>query len=98
LKELNSRVRDQLEIESSYAGYLSRQEADIRCVQREQDFSINPDIDYTTIGGLSAELQSKLRAARPTSLAAASRVQGITPAALATLSLYMRRNRADPRS
>jgi tRNA uridine 5-carboxymethylaminomethyl modification enzyme len=95
LKELDSRVRNQLETESMYAGYLVRQEADIRSVQREERLTIASDINYMDIGGLSAELQSKLWAARPSSLAAASRIQGMTPAAMSTLCLYLRRNRVD---
>lgn len=79
------RARAQAATEALYAGYLHRQEAEIRAFRREENAVLAASLDYGTIGGLSAELREKLNAARPASLGAASRIQGMTPAALAAL-------------
>jgi len=84
-------VRGQLETEAVYAGYLSRQAADIRGFRREEALALDDGVDYAAIGGLSAELRDKLEAARPASLGAASRVQGMTPAALAAILAHVRK-------
>ena len=94
LRDLPPRVRAHLEVESLYAGYLPRQEADIRAFRREKSLPLAIDVDYTRIGGLSAEICEKLQAARPASLGAAARLQGMTPAALAALMAYLRQTKA----
>ncbi len=94
LRDLPPRVRAHLEVESLYAGYLPRQEADIRAFRREESLPLAIDVDYTRIGGLSAEICEKLQAARPASLGAAARLQGMTPAALAALMAYLRQTKA----
>jgi tRNA uridine 5-carboxymethylaminomethyl modification enzyme len=86
-------VRAHLEAEALYAGYLPRQEADIRAFRREEAVPLARDVDYTQIGGLSAELCEKLGAARPASLGAAARLQGMTPAAMAALMAHLRQTR-----
>jgi tRNA uridine 5-carboxymethylaminomethyl modification enzyme len=93
VRELPRRVRAHLEAEALYAGYLPRQEADIRAFRREEAVPLAGDVDYSRIGGLSAELCEKLRAARPASLGAAARLQGMTPAALAALMAHLRQTR-----
>jgi tRNA uridine 5-carboxymethylaminomethyl modification enzyme len=89
--ELAPRVRANLEVEGVYAGYLPRQQADIRAFRREEAVTIGEDIDFAEIGGLSAELREKLKTARPASLGAAARVPGMTPAGLAALMAHLRR-------
>ncbi len=97
LSALAPRVRSQLEAEGLYAGYIGRQEADIRAVRRDEKSALTSIVSYADVGGLSAELRTKLEAARPTSLGAAERIQGITPAALTALSMHLRRiSAADP--
>ena len=91
--DLPPRVRAQLAVEALYAGYLPRQEADIRAFRREESVPLADDVDYARIGGLSAELREKLQAARPASLGAAARLQGMTPAALAALMAHLRQTR-----
>ena len=93
LRDLPLRVRTHLEAEAVYAGYLPRQEADIRAFRREEAVPLAGNIDYARIGGLSAEIREKLQAARPTSLGAAARLQGMTPAALAALMAHLRQTR-----
>jgi len=93
VRDLPRRVRAHLEAEALYAGYLPRQEADIRAFRREEAVPLASDVDYTRIGGLSTELCEKLAAARPASLGAAARLQGMTPAAMAALMAYLRQTR-----
>ena len=85
-----ARARAQAATEALYAGYLRRQEAEIRAFRREERAALAPELDYATIGGLSAELREKLSAVRPASLGAAARIQGMTPAALAALLPHIR--------
>ncbi|MEO0035858.1 MAG: hypothetical protein RLZZ501_1881 [Pseudomonadota bacterium] len=80
-----------LEAEGTYAGYLARQEADIRAYRAEQGLSLPADLDYDAIGSLSNEVRQKLKAARPDSLAAAARIPGITPAAVTALLGHVRK-------
>jgi tRNA uridine 5-carboxymethylaminomethyl modification enzyme len=88
---LTPRVRTAIETEARYAVYLARQSAEIHSFRREEAVAIPPGLDFTTLGGLSAELRDKLVRARPVSLGAASRIQGITPAALAAILAGLRR-------
>lgn len=91
--DLPPRVRAHLAVEALYAGYLPRQEADIRAFRREEAVPLAADVDYAQIGGLSAEMREKLQAARPASLGAASRLQGITPAGLAAVMAHLRQGK-----
>lgn len=92
LRDVPARARQQIAIDAVYAGYLVRQDADIRTFRREEAISLGVDLDYRAIGGLSAELTEKLTAARPASLGAASRLEGMTPAALAAIAAQARRS------
>lgn len=91
LRLLRPRIRCMLEAEGLYAGYIGRQEADIRNFQRAEQAQFASDTDFGAIGGLSAELAEKLELVKPRSLGAASRIQGMTPAALAALSSHIRK-------
>ncbi|WP_119460751.1 tRNA uridine-5-carboxymethylaminomethyl(34) synthesis enzyme MnmG [Rhodospirillaceae bacterium SYSU D60014] len=91
LGELRADVAEQLEIDARYAGYLKRQEADILSFRRDEALRLPVDLDYATIGGLSAEVRLKLSTARPASLGAAARLPGVTPAALTALLRHVRR-------
>jgi tRNA uridine 5-carboxymethylaminomethyl modification enzyme len=94
LATLAPRVRTLLETEALYAGYLHRQDADIRTFRREEEILLDGSLDFAEIGGLSTELREKLAQIRPASLGAASRIQGMTPAALSALAAHMRKRRA----
>ncbi|MGQ3210463.1 MAG: tRNA uridine-5-carboxymethylaminomethyl(34) synthesis enzyme MnmG [Shinella sp.] len=89
------RVRDAIEIEATYAVYMNRQETDIAEARREEDRRIPDDFDFSTLPGLSIELRQKLAATRPSNLSQASRVDGMTPAALTLLLAYLKRLPAD---
>jgi tRNA uridine 5-carboxymethylaminomethyl modification enzyme len=93
LDGLRGDVIQQLEIDSQYAGYLDRQEADIVAFRREESRVLPADLDYGAVTGLSAEATQKLDSIRPATLGQAARIDGVTPAAL-TLVLAHLRNRA----
>jgi tRNA uridine 5-carboxymethylaminomethyl modification enzyme len=93
LRELPTRVVTQLETEARYAGYLGRQDADIRAFRREEAVPLH-DVVFDQIGGLSAEVRDKLARHQPASLGAAARIQGITPAALAAIAAHLRKRDA----
>jgi tRNA uridine 5-carboxymethylaminomethyl modification enzyme len=89
---LRASIAEQIEIDARYAGYLGRQDADIRALRRDDGLKLPGDLDYGTIGGLSTEVRQALTLARPSSLGAASRLPGMTPAALASLLRFVRRD------
>ena len=84
-------VQEQLEIEGKYAGYLERQEPDVRAFRKDETFKLPAHLDYQTIGGLSSEIKFKLSEARPATLGAAARISGVTPAALTALLSHVKR-------
>jgi len=83
-------IAGQIEIDGRYAGYLSRQEADIEAFRRDEALALPADLDVDRIGGLSNEVRQILRKARPASIGAASRLSGVTPAALVALLRHAR--------
>ncbi len=83
-------VVEQLEIEAKYRGYLQRQEADIAAFRKDEALKIPSDIDYKKIGGLSNEVVMKLNKVRPETLGAASRISGVTPAAVTAVLGYIK--------
>ncbi len=82
---------DQLVTEARYAPYAERQGRDIAAMRREQGLSLPSEIDYGALPGLSAEIAGKLSTVRPTDLAQAARIDGMTPAALTLLLAHARR-------
>ncbi|MCA3427843.1 MAG: tRNA uridine-5-carboxymethylaminomethyl(34) synthesis enzyme MnmG [Roseomonas sp.] len=92
LREVAPAIRIQLEAEALYAPYLRRQEAERRLLEREEKAAIAASLDFDAVDGLSAEMRQRLKAARPATLGAAGRVQGVTPAALAALAVHLRRD------
>ena len=91
LQETPEKIAKQLEIDSLYVHYLDRQDADIRAFRRDEALQIPNDLDFSNIPGLSNEAKLKLEEGRPATLAAASRISGITPAALTVLLAYVKR-------
>jgi tRNA uridine 5-carboxymethylaminomethyl modification enzyme len=87
---------EQIEIDGKYAGYLERQDADIRAFRRDEGLSLPADLDLDAIGSLSAEIRSKLLQSRPATLGAAARIPGITPAALVALLRFLKRREERP--
>jgi len=93
LGDLRPDVAEQIEIDARYAGYLSRQAADIQAFRRDEALQLPDDLDFAAIGGLSTEARERLSAARPATLGAAGRLPGLTPAALTALLRYVHRRR-----
>ena len=81
----------QLEIDAKYAVYLERQAAEVAAFRRDEAFQIPDGIDYAVVPGLSNEARQKLAAARPRTIGQASRLDGMTPAALVLLAAFVRR-------
>ena len=93
LAGLDTDIAEQLEIEANYAGYLDRQEADIRAFRRDESLSIPDELDYRSVAGLSSEAVQKLSAIRPATLGQAARIDGVTPAALTLVLAHVRSKR-----
>ena len=85
-------VYEQICIESKYSGYMKRQINDIEVFKKDENIKIRKDIDYSKIGGLSREMVAKLEKYRPETLGEASRISGVTPAALIAILGYMKNN------
>lgn len=85
-------TRELLETEALYRVYLDRQRLDIERLNRDGAMTIPADMDYSTLTGLSGELRGKLESIRPRSIADASRIEGMTPAALLLLAAVVRRS------
>ena len=91
LRDLAPRVREQVEAEALYGPYLERQDAELQMLSREEALAIPDGIDFAAIAGLSREMQVRLATARPATLGGATRLAGITPAAVAALAVHLRR-------
>jgi len=82
----------QVETETKYAGYIQRQALEIEKVRRHEGIGLPADLDYSKVAGLSRELQLKLSATKPQTLAKAARIPGMTPAALSLLLVQARKH------
>jgi tRNA uridine 5-carboxymethylaminomethyl modification enzyme len=91
LLDAPAEIGNQLEIEAKYAVYLERQAAEVASFKRDEAFEIPDRIDYSAVPGLSTEVRQKLSAARPRTIGQASRLDGMTPAALVLLAAHVRR-------
>ncbi len=92
---LPERVVRQVEIQCKYEGYLARQEAEVKKFKNLEKMRIPFGFDYQQIPGLSNEVRQKLSEVQPASLGQASRIEGVTPAALSILMVYIKRLRED---
>lgn len=90
--EIRPDIAQHLEIESQYSGYVKRQSKDIRAYRTEEAISLPQKLNFRDIKGLSHEVQARLVESRPSTIAAAARLPGMTPAALALLYRYARRD------
>jgi tRNA uridine 5-carboxymethylaminomethyl modification enzyme len=84
-------VADQVEIEIKYEGYISRQADEIERLRRNENTRLPDDIDFDAIGGLSNEIKQKLKEVRPETVAQASRIQGVTPAAISQVLVHLKK-------
>ncbi len=90
--QIPEKTLHQLSIDAMYASYLDRQAADIAAFERDEALLLPKSLDYSTVHGLSTELQSKLTSTQPRTLGQASRIDGMTPAALTALLGHVKRD------
>jgi tRNA uridine 5-carboxymethylaminomethyl modification enzyme len=84
-------VAEQVEIQAKYHGYIERQRAEIEHRAQQDELRLPADLDYTQVRGLSIEVQQKLNRARPETVGQASRISGVTPAAISVLLVHLKR-------
>jgi len=84
-------IQEQIEIDALYAGYLERHDADIAAFKKDENLLLPHDLDYAKVGSLSNEVRTKLEQAQPETLGAASRIPGVTPAAVVALLRHVKR-------
>ena len=89
----DTRVAEQVEIQAKYAGYLERQQSEIARLQRHQEQPLPADFDYNAVHGLSNEVSEKLQSVRPETIGQATRIPGITPAAVALLLIHLKKRK-----
>tara|TARA_B100000963_G_scaffold228881_1_gene199702 strand:+ start:630 stop:2552 length:1923 start_codon:yes stop_codon:yes gene_type:complete len=93
LGDIDSKLHSQLETDCRYSGYLARQQADIEAMRRDDALRIPPQISFLAIGGLSAESCDLLQRYQPETIGQASRIPGMTPAALVAVLRYLKKER-----
>ncbi|MEE4462490.1 tRNA uridine-5-carboxymethylaminomethyl(34) synthesis enzyme MnmG [Azotobacter chroococcum] len=90
----DEQVAEQVEIKTKYAGYIDRQQDEIARLRASESTRLPDDLDYAAISGLSKEIQHKLGQARPQTLGQASRIPGVTPAAISLLLIHLKKRDA----
>ena len=91
---IHPKVAEQIEIQAKYSGYIDRQEAEIERNRNHEETVLPDNIDFSLVKGLSAEVVQKLSAHRPYNLGQASRIPGITPAAISLLRIYLKKQKS----
>lgn len=91
---VDNQVAEQVEIKTKYAGYIDRQQDEIAKLRASEDTKLPDDLDYASISGLSKEIQFKLGNTRPATLGQASRIPGVTPAAISLLLIHLKKRSA----
>lgn len=94
LSSVEPAIQEQIEIDALYAGYMARQMAEIEAFRKDEALKIPDVLDYAQIGGLSNEVRQKLEQVRPATLGAASRIPGVTPAAVIALLRHVKKRAA----
>ncbi|TNE65117.1 MAG: tRNA uridine-5-carboxymethylaminomethyl(34) synthesis enzyme MnmG [Alphaproteobacteria bacterium] len=94
LGSVSPEIAAQLEIDAMYQGYLERQQEDVVAFRRDEQLAIPESLDFDGITGLSNEMREKFKAARPTTLGAAARIAGVTPAALTLILGHIKKRHA----
>jgi tRNA uridine 5-carboxymethylaminomethyl modification enzyme len=98
LRNFDHKVIDRVVIDAKYAVYLEKQALQASCLQRDEEIALCFDMNYEVIPGLSSELRAKLIATKPLSLGQASRIEGMTPAALTVLLAWSKRRFSDKKA
>ncbi|MBK8971079.1 MAG: tRNA uridine-5-carboxymethylaminomethyl(34) synthesis enzyme MnmG [Hahellaceae bacterium] len=94
LLAIDADVAEQIEIQAKYAGYIERQKDEIERQRKQENTRIPEELDYTQVQGLSNEIKQKLSDVRPETLAQASRIPGVTPAAISLLLIFLKKRSA----
>ncbi|WKJ90642.1 tRNA uridine-5-carboxymethylaminomethyl(34) synthesis enzyme MnmG [Methylomonas montana] len=92
--EVDEQVAEQVAIQAKYAGYIDRQQTEINRTQRYEHLKLPENVDYSLVSGLSNEVSEKLKKQRPETLGQASRIPGITPAAISLLLVHLKKKSA----
>jgi tRNA uridine 5-carboxymethylaminomethyl modification enzyme len=92
--EVDEQVAEQVAIQAKYAGYIDRQQTEINRTQRYEHLKLPDNVDYSLVSGLSNEVSEKLKKQRPETLGQASRIPGITPAAISLLLVHLKKKSA----
>ncbi|MBU4039458.1 MAG: tRNA uridine-5-carboxymethylaminomethyl(34) synthesis enzyme MnmG, partial [Alphaproteobacteria bacterium] len=93
IRDWSVQVRQQVEIDAGYAGYLDRQASDAEALRREEALALPVDLDYAAIGSLSNEVREKLTLVQPRTLGQAGRIEGMTPGALTALLSHVKKTK-----
>jgi len=97
-KELADPEKEQVQISAKYEGYIQRQQDEIDSVRRQENTKLPKTLDIDNIGGLSNEVKQKLKEVQPETLAQASRIAGVTPAAVSMLLVHIKKHNASRKS
>ncbi|MCQ8119001.1 tRNA uridine-5-carboxymethylaminomethyl(34) synthesis enzyme MnmG [Methylomonas rosea] len=92
--EVDEQVAEQVAIQAKYAGYIDRQQTEINRTLRYEHLKLPDNVDYSLVSGLSNEVSEKLKKQRPETLGQASRIPGITPAAISLLLVHLKKKSA----
>ncbi len=92
IKDIPENIKEQIEIEAKYSGYLKRIEADIKAFKKDEALELPEGLNYSEVGSLSNEIVQKLEQAQPSTLGMASRIQGVTPAAIIALLRFVKKS------
>ncbi|MGH1378470.1 MAG: tRNA uridine-5-carboxymethylaminomethyl(34) synthesis enzyme MnmG [Alphaproteobacteria bacterium] len=91
LNDITLDIREQVEIDALYAGYMDRHDADIEAFRKDENLILPEGLDYSEIGSLSNEVRHNIERVRPTTLGEASRIPGVTPAAVIALLRHVKK-------
>ena len=91
LEKVEPEIREQMEIDSLYAGYMDRHEADIEAFRKDEQLVLPKGLDFAKVGSLSNEIRQKLEQVNPVTLGEAARIPGVTPAAVVALLRYVKK-------
>jgi tRNA uridine 5-carboxymethylaminomethyl modification enzyme len=93
-QEDDEEVLEQVAVQAKYSGYIDRQQTEIDRTLRYEHWKLPEDVDYSQVSGLSNEVSEKLKKQRPQTLGQASRIPGITPAAISLLLVHLKKKSA----
>jgi tRNA uridine 5-carboxymethylaminomethyl modification enzyme len=93
ISKIDEKAKKQIAIMAIYSSYLKRQSQDLEILKQDENMKIPLDIDYGKIDSLSLEVREKLGKFRPTTIASASKIQGITPASIMAIMIHIKYNK-----